>query len=114
MDIKTDDYSVTYDPTAQTVAFEGSLRLSGTEEYAAITELLSDIADQAPEIITLDLQKLEFLNSSGINMFSKFVIKIRQQGNSGIVIQGSKKIPWQSKSLRNFQRLMPSLQLDIE
>jgi hypothetical protein len=114
MDIKTDDYSVAYDPTTQTIAFAGSLRLSGTEEYTAVTELLSDVADQAPETITLDLKNLEFLNSSGINMFSKFVIKVRQQASSAIIIQGSKKIPWQSKSLKNFQRLMPSLQLDIE
>ena len=114
MEIKTDDYSVAYEPATQTVSFQGSLRLSGAEEYADITQLLSEAADQAPENITLNLQNLEFLNSSGINMFSKFVIKVRQQGNTGIKIQGSKKIPWQGKSLKNFQRLMPSLQLDLE
>lgn len=114
MDIKTDDYSVTYDPTRQAIAFQGSLRLSGIEEYAEITELLSSVADQSPENITLDLQNLEFLNSSGINMLSKFVIKVRQQGTTNIIIHGSKKIPWQGKSLKNFQRLMPSLKLDIE
>lgn len=114
MDIKTDDYSVAYDPTTQTITFKGSLRLSGTEEYAAITELLSNVAEQEPETIILNLQNLDFLNSSGINMFSKFVITVRQQAKSSIIIQGSKKIPWQSKSLKNFQRLMPSLQLDLE
>ncbi|HEY9628805.1 MAG TPA: hypothetical protein V6C84_16010 [Coleofasciculaceae cyanobacterium] len=114
MEIKTDDYSVVYDPATQTVKFRGSLRLSGAEEYADITQLLSDVAEQAPEKINLDLQGLEFLNSSGINMFSKFVIKVRQLGNTGIQIQGSKKIPWQGKSLKNFQRLMPNLQLDLQ
>lgn len=114
MEIKTDDYSVEYQPANETVYLRGSLRLSGTEEYAAIAELLSQIADNAPETINVNLQKLEFLNSSGINMLSKFVIKVRQQGNTGITIQGSKGIPWQGKSLKNFQRLMPGLKLEIE
>ena len=114
MEIRTDDYSVEYDPNHEMVNIQGSLRLSGTEEYAAIAELLNQIADKAPETIYLNLQKLEFLNSSGINMLSKFVIKVRQQGNTGIVIQGSKRIPWQGKSLKNFQRLMPGLKLELE
>lgn len=114
MDIKTDDYTVEYAPETTTVKVQGALRLSGADEYAAIAQLLNDVVDQNPEKITLDLKGLEFLNSSGINMFSKFVIRVRQQGNIGIAIQGSKAIPWQGKSLKNFQRLMPTLQLDID
>jgi hypothetical protein len=41
------------------------------------------------------------------------VIKVRQQGNIQMVLQGSKNIPWQGKSLKNLQRLMPSLQLEL-
>ena len=113
MEIRTDDYSVEYDPIHETVHLQGSLRLSGAEEYAQITSLLNEVADKAPAMIHLNLQKLEFLNSSGINMLSKFVIKVRQQGNTGIAIQGSKQIPWQGKSLKNFQRLMPGLTLEL-
>jgi len=29
-------------------------------------------------------------------------------------VRGSDDIPWQEKSLRNLQRLMPSLQLEME
>lgn len=114
MEIKTDDYSVEYQAATETVYLRGSLRLSGTEEYAVIAELLNQIADKAPETIHVNLQNLEFLNSSGINMLSKFVIKVRQQGRTNIIIQGSKGIPWQGKSLKNFQRLMPGLKLEIE
>jgi len=114
MEIKADDYSVKYDPSTEIVSFQGSLRLSGTEEYAPITELLNEVADKSPENINLNLQKLEFLNSSGINMLSKFVIKVRKRENISITIQGSKSIPWQGKSLKNFQKLMPTLQLQLE
>lgn len=84
------------------------------EEYAPIVQLLNDVADGEPKIITLDLRKLDFLNSSGINIISKFVIKVRQQKNIQIAVKGSKQIPWQGKSLKNLQRLMPSLSLELE
>lgn len=113
MEIKTEDYRICYDPDSKIVICQGSLRLSGTEEYAPIVKLLNNLADQEPPRITLDLRELEFLNSSGINVLSKFVIKVRQQGNIQMVLQGSKNIPWQGKSLKNLQRLMPSLQLEL-
>lgn len=113
IEIKTNDYRVCYDPVKQTVICQGSLRLNGMAEYAPIVELLDTIVEAAPPIITLDLQKLQFLNSSGINVLSKFVIKVRQQAQSSLVIQGSQFIPWQGKSLKNLQRLMPTLKLEL-
>ncbi|HEY9742495.1 MAG TPA: hypothetical protein V6C90_18575 [Coleofasciculaceae cyanobacterium] len=114
MEIKTGDYSVCYDPVTETVICQGSLRLSGTEEYAPIVQLLNNLADKDPPTLTLNLRQLEFLNSSGINIISKFVIKVRQKGNIQMVVKASKSIPWQGKSLKNLQRLMPSLQLELE
>lgn len=84
------------------------------EEYAPIVDLLNEVTESSPNMITLDLRKLEFLNSSGINIISKFVIKVRQLKNIQITIQGSKQIPWQGKSLKNLQRLMPSMHLELE
>ncbi len=112
--IKSEDYQITYDPTTYTVTCHGSLRLSGMEEYAEIVDLLNQIAASNPEKITLNLLELEFLNSSGINVLSKFVIKIRQLGNIGMTVHGSNQIAWQGKSLKNLQRLMPSLELILE
>lgn len=114
MEIKTEDYSVLYDSQTNTVSCQGSLRLSGTQEYAPIVQLLNNVADSEPPTMTLNLRQLEFLNSSGINVLSKFVIRVRQKGNIQMVVQGSKNIPWQGKSLKNLQRLMPSLQLEWE
>lgn len=114
MEIKTGEYSICYDSVTEIVSCQGSLRLNGAEEYAPIVELLNDLADQEPPAITLNLRKLEFLNSSGINVISKFVIRVRQKGTIQMVIQGSKTISWQAKSLKNLQRLMPNLRLDFE
>lgn len=113
MEIKTEDYGICYDPATATVSFVGSLRLSGAEDYAPIVQLLGEVADVEPTKITLNLQQLEFLNSSGINMLSKFIIEVRKTARVQMAVQGSQSIAWQGKSLKNFQRLMPALQLEF-
>jgi hypothetical protein len=60
----------------------------------------------------VDLSELEFLNSSGIAMLSKFVIEARNRKTVTLTILGAQAIPWQGKSLVNLQRLMPAMQLD--
>ncbi|NEP41223.1 MAG: hypothetical protein F6K35_19140 [Okeania sp. SIO2H7] len=114
MEIKTKDYSVGYHEETTTAIFQGSLRLNGMQEYAPIVELLDNVLESGVPAIILDLQQLEFLNSSGINVLSKFVIKVRQKKNIKLVVKASKNIPWQGKSLKNLQRLLPSLSLELE
>lgn len=113
MQIKTDDYTIAYNPTDKTVAFKGALRLSSFDDYTPILTLLNEAVVLSPVSLTLDLRNLEFLNSSGINVLSKFVIKVQREHQKSLVVQGSQQIPWQGKSLRNLQRLMPGLQLEI-
>jgi hypothetical protein len=114
MKIQQEDYSVVYDAVATTIFCQGSLRLNGTEEYAPIINLLNDVIEQEPSHITLNLRELKFLNSTGISMLSKFIINVRNKKNIQMSVIGSKEISWQSKSLKNLQRLMPSLQLEID
>ncbi len=114
MEIKTESYSIGYDTNTATVVWEGDLYLNGSEEYAPISDLLSNVIEQDVNNLVLNLTNLNFLNSSGINVLSKFVIKLRQKQNIKVVVMGSKSIPWQMKSLRNLQKLMPSLELNME
>ncbi|KGF72622.1 hypothetical protein DO97_07135 [Neosynechococcus sphagnicola sy1] len=112
MEIQTDDYSIWYEPEVTTVFFRGFLRLDGMKEYEPIMDLLLHAIDQSSSC-TLNLQELEFLNSSGISMLSMFVVKVRQRGDVQLVLQGSDKVLWQTKSLKNLQRLLPSLTLNF-
>ncbi len=114
MEIKTEDYNIWYDAAAKAVICQGSLRLGGMKDYTPIEQLLEDVVAQQPQNLTLNLRELKFLNSSGINVLSKFVIKARQQKNMQLVVRGSTNIPWQGKSLKNLQRLLPSLELEWE
>ena len=112
MILEEESYNINYDKSTSTVTCKGSLRLSGMEEYAPIVDLLNKVADESPNTVYLNLQGLEFLNSSGINVLSKFVIRIRQHQNiTRMVVLGSNEIAWQGKSLKNLQRLMPTLEL---
>lgn len=111
MEIKTEDYGVRYTPGTQVVLCWGTLRLTGTADYAPIATLLDQVLASQPSEVTLDLRELKFLNTSGINVLSKFVIKVRQQESVQLTIQGSSTNPWQGRSLKNLQRLMPALQL---
>jgi hypothetical protein len=113
MEVTDKQYRVLYDESTATIHFQGSLRLGGMSDYAPIVELLNQVKEKQPQTITLNLEKLEFLNSSGISMLSKFVINIRKMGHSQMMIKGSNNIPWQGKSLKNLQRLMPNLVLEL-
>jgi hypothetical protein len=111
MEIKSDGYHIIGDPTTTTITFRGVLRLRGVTEYDHIVQLLNDMAIQEPNTITLDLRELQFLNSSGINVLFRFVIKIREQATSKLIVHGSSLVPWQQKSLQNLRRLMAEVQL---
>ncbi len=112
MNITHADYQVHYDEANAIVTCQGSFRLHG-EEYEPILELLIRAADAMPDTLTLDVRELQFLNSSGINTLAKFILQVRKHKVSQVVIQGSNQYPWQGKSLKNFQRLLPGLQMEI-
>lgn len=111
-DIQGEEYSVRYDAATSTVFFEGSLSLASIEDFAPIINLLNAALEGASPKLILNLRQLEFLNSSGISVLSRFVIKVRGQAHTTLSVQGSEAIIWQKRSLRNLQRLMPAMELD--
>jgi hypothetical protein len=111
MEIKTGDYTIWAEGAI--IHYEGTLRLSGTDAYQDILALMQAVLAQKPPMITLDLTQLEFLNSSGINLLAKFTIELRKQPEVEVKVLGSTRIPWQSKSLPNLQKLHKGVELVI-
>ncbi len=109
-EIKGDDYSVTFDPEAMTIKFQGELSLGGPKDYEPIVNLLNKAANSGPAQLTLDVRELGFLNSSGISMLSKFVMNLRNK-RIQLTILGGKNVPWQGKSLSTLKKLLPTLNL---
>ncbi|BAZ48809.1 hypothetical protein NIES4103_14190 [Nostoc sp. NIES-4103] len=113
-EIKGEDYTVEGDTDSATVNFKGELSLGGPSEYEPISNLLNEIAATDPATMTLNLRDLAFLNSSGISMLSKFVLSLRKKKGIQLIVLGSNAMPWQGKSLKNLERLLPGLKLEIE
>ncbi len=112
-EIKGEDYLVYYEPDSVTVHFQGELSLGGPMEYAPIANLLDTVIAASPSKLVLDVTKLAFLNSSGISMISKFIIGLRKKPLLSVVVLGSTEIPWQGKSLKNLEKLLPGLTLEL-
>jgi len=106
-ELKSDTYSIWYD--ADTIYCKGTLRLRGIPDYQPVVALFDRVLDSEPTSLVLDVTGLEFLNSSGIHVLSKFIIGVRQKKNIEMMMRCSNDIPWQGKSLKNVQRLMPAM-----
>lgn len=107
--LEGENFSVTYDSTEAAFKMNGILRLRGMEEYQPISDFLANIVGET-DAINIDLSELEYLNSSGIAVLSKFVIAARK-ANAKVRMIGSGTVAWQGKSLNNLKRLMPALDL---
>lgn len=110
-EISDGTYTASRHPEKNVVVIRGSLRLNGTTEYAPVAALLEEALGAGP--LTIDLRELQFLNSSGITILMRFAIKVREVSGS-LLLLGSKKIPWQGKSLHNLKRVFPAIRIELE
>lgn len=111
--INGESFEIRLEDGNSTVCFKGALRLSGMEDYAPILDLLKETLIHPAAPIVLDLRELDFLNSSGITMFSRFVIEARDRAGIHLQILASEAVPWHARSLKNLQRLMPALNIRL-
>lgn len=114
MNLQHEDYLISYDTPSETVYFQGTLRLNGLPAYQPILNFLNEVINQNPSTLKLDVKKLDFLNSSGILMLSRFLLKFRQSSTIHFIMIASNSTPWQAQSLKNLSRLLPHLQLIFE
>jgi hypothetical protein len=113
MEIKGEDFLVTFNEPKAAVEFFGTIRLRDSLDYKAISDLLETACQRVAEELNLDFRNLQFLNSAGINTISKFVIVARGRENLLLKVLGNKQIAWQAKSLRNLQKLWPKVAIEI-
>jgi len=113
MELKGEDYLVTYNEARNSIEFFGTIRLRDSSDYASIDNLLNSAHRKSSGPLVLDFRNLQFLNSAGINTISKFVISARRTGSIMLKVLGNSAITWQQKSLKNLQKLWPLVQIEI-
>jgi hypothetical protein len=111
--IHGESFDIQVEEGNSTVLFKGALRLCGTEDYAPILDMLKETLASPAMPIVLDLRELDFLNSSGITMLSRFVMEARDRPGIDVQVLASEAVPWHARSLKNLQRLMPGLSIRL-
>ena len=114
MQVSGETYRVWREQDSARINFEGALRLSGTAAYAPIAKLLEETSNTADDLVTLDISKLQYLNSAGINMFYKFAVALRNRGDLGLLVHGSSDYPWQKKMLNHMNRFIKRLEINYQ
>ena len=113
MELKGEDYLVTYDESRNVIEFFGTIRLRDSSDYSSISEMLESAQSKSSAELVLDFRNLKFLNSAGINTISKFVITARRAESVALKVLGNSAISWQQKSLKNLQKLWSKVQIEI-
>ncbi|MCB9741908.1 MAG: hypothetical protein H6741_23430 [Alphaproteobacteria bacterium] len=111
MSLSGETYSVDFDEDEAVLTLTGTMRLS-TREYLAIKDFMIEAIGQAEEQLSLDLTRLEFMNSSGINTLYQVAMALRKREDLAVRVLGDKAVGWQAKSLANFRRFAPSSELE--
>jgi len=111
-EIITPDYTLRYIEEEKKIIVRGNLRLASLEKYDEIIEFILHHTMAEASSITLDLTKLETLNSSGIAALGMFIIKMKEK-NRFIRITGSRYISWQVISLENFKDIHQNIEIEF-
>lgn len=106
--LRGEGFSSEFDHAERLAIFEGVLRRNGPAEYEPFWNELERLIERGGHC-WIDLRALEFLNSSGIAMLSRLVLRAREIEGLTMTIRGSRHVPWQSRSLRNLRKLWPAL-----
>lgn len=106
-------YRVWREQGSARVNFEGSLRLSGTVAYLPIAQLLEEVGELEGGPVILDMSKLQYMNSAGINMLYKFALNLNKKGSAKLVVYGSNAYPWQKKMLSHLDRFIEDLDIQF-
>ncbi len=113
MELRGEDYVITYVESRSAVEFFGSLRLRDSMDYKPLTEMLETAHRNAKDAMIMDFRNLQFLNSAGINTISRFVITARTANTTLLRVLGNTEISWQQKSLGNLQKLWAKVSIEI-
>ena len=113
MELRGEDYVITCVESRSAVEFVGTLRLRDSADYKQLNQMLEQALPGAAGTLILDFRNLQFLNSAGINVISRFVITARTAATAQLRVLGHNEISGQQKSLGNLQKLWAKVSIEI-
>lgn len=111
MRIQEEDFSIEIIPETHTVILEGTMRLSSPLAYDNYFNDIITLVKTSKEV-TLDIRKLEFLNSSGLTSLGRIFIQAKAAGTTGKLL-ASNAIPWHTRSVSSIAKLWPGLVIEM-
>ena len=114
MKVTGSGYRVVYDSETATITFAGTMRLLGEDGYGLVRRLLDDVVAEKAQAITMDIRRLEFLNSRGMALVTRFMMDLRSLTTCQITVHGATRHRWQVRWLRNMEKLVPEMWVDLE
>ena len=103
--ITGESFEVRTEEGRNVVFFKGALRLSGSEDYAPILEMLKGTLSEPVATVLVDLRDLDFLNSSGITMLSV----LWEHGPTMLSRMKEKQVQWPRFETREMSDLIAYL-----
>ncbi len=108
----TEIYEIHYIKEDNLILIQGNLRLESVEKYDEIICFITENVLSSENPITIDLTRLNTLNSSGIAALGMFLIEMKKYDRD-ITIIGSRYISWQSISLEGFKDINSRLSVEF-
>jgi hypothetical protein len=105
------EFKVECDDKSCTIS--GVMRLSSPVAYLEHFEIIRHKMRDASDKFIVDISKVEYLNSSGINAFGRIIIYARQE-EIPLIILGDSQYPWQQKSIKPLEKLWDKLEVRIQ
>ena len=100
--------AISFNEPAKTIMFDGEMRHASLMEFKPTRVFLWSLIPKIQEMKTLviDIERLEYLNSSGQATINMFVLELKREAkNLSITIKGTHKFEWQSKFLHTTKQL---------
>ena len=112
MIIKTEEYSINCTESNKANII-GSMRLPSPLSYENLFEPIKNKIEKSSESYTIDVQNLNYLNSSGLTALARILILGRSL-KKPITLLANNNIPWQKKSLLSLEKLWNEIKIEFK
>lgn len=107
--LEINESKIYFDKEKSKIVFSGKMRLE-SGDYPRLEEFLYSCLEKTPKL-TICIQELVLLSSSGISLLTRFILKMKKQAKNSLKIIYQENIMWQQKVVILFNKLWQEVEL---